>query len=65
MKLKNWKKNDRNDLKCGTDKYVVNDFQQFQTIRSFGDSIFNGTVKIGTTDKKIRQSIRKYFRISE
>ena len=52
MKLKNWKKNDRNDLKCETDKYVANDFQQFQTIRSFGDSIFNGTVKIGTTDKK-------------
>ena len=51
IKSKNWKKkNDRNDLKCETNKYVYN-FQQFQMIRSFGDSILNGKVTISEADK--------------
>ena len=49
IKSKNWtKKNDRNDLKCETNKYVYN-FQQFQMIRSFG--ILNGKVTISEADK--------------
>ena len=38
MKFKKWEKNNTNDLKYETNKDVF-DFQQFQTVRSFG--IFN------------------------
>ena len=37
-------------MKCETNKYVYN-FQQFQMIRSFGDSILNGKVTISEADK--------------
>ena len=40
MSLTKWGKNNANDLKYETNKDVF-DFQQFQTIRSFGDSTFN------------------------
>ena len=33
------------DLKYKANKYLY-DFQQFETIRSFGDSIFTGTINI-------------------
>ena len=35
----------RKDLKCKTNKYLF-DFQQFETIRSFGDSIYTGKINI-------------------
>ena len=35
----------RKDLKCKTNKYLY-DFQQFETIRSFGDSIYTGKINI-------------------
>ena len=41
----------RNDLKYETNKYVYN-FQKFQGIRYFGDSIFNGKITINEVDKK-------------
>ena len=51
IKSKNLKKkDDRNYLKCETNKCVYN-FQQFQMIRSFGDSILNGKVTISEADK--------------
>ena len=44
MKLENWKKKlSRKDLKYKTNKYLY-DFQQFETIRSFDDSIYNSKV---------------------
>ena len=41
----------RDDLKYETNKYVYN-FQKFQGIRYFGDSIFNGKITISEVDKK-------------
>ena len=38
-------------------------FQQFETLRYFGDSIFNGKITIGEDDKKTKQSIKHCFRI--
>ena len=35
----------RKDLKCKTNEYLF-DFQQFETIRSFGDSIYTGKINI-------------------
>ena len=35
----------RKDLKCKTNKYLF-DFQQFETIRSFGNSIYTGKINI-------------------
>ena len=40
----------------------IYDFQQLQTIRSFGNSTFNGKIRISETDKNW-QSIKKCFRI--
>ena len=41
-----WKeKNNRKDLKYKTNKYLY-DFQQFETIRFFGDSIYTGKINI-------------------
>ena len=41
----------RNDLIYKSSKYVY-DFRKFQTIGSFGDSIFNGKIIINEADKK-------------
>ena len=41
---------DRNVLKCEANKYV-HDFKKFQTIRSFGDSIFNVKITINEAVK--------------
>ena len=38
-------KNNRKDLKYKTNKYLY-DFQQFETIRFFGDSIYTGKINI-------------------
>ena len=38
-------KNNRKDLKYKTNKYLYN-FQQFETIRFFGDSIYTGKINI-------------------
>ena len=44
-------KNDRNDLIYETNKYTFN-FQQLETIRSFGNSVFSGTVTLDKAYKK-------------
>ena len=41
----------RNDLIYESSKHVY-DFRRFQTIRSFGNSIFNGIITISETGKK-------------
>ena len=39
-RIEEWhEKIERKDLKCETKKYIY-DFQQYETIRSFGESIF-------------------------
>ena len=44
--IKKWEnKIKRKDLKYETNRYKF-DFQQFETLRSFGDSIYNGKVRI-------------------
>ena len=46
MKLKNGKKKiKRKDLTCKTNKYKY-DFQKYETIRSFGESIYTGKISI-------------------
>ena len=46
MKLENGKKKlNKENLKYRTKNYT-NDFQQYQTIRSFGESIYNGKINI-------------------
>ena len=45
------KKIKRKDLKFETNRYIF-DFQQFETIRSFGDSIYNGKVNIKEAEIK-------------
>ena len=42
---------DRNDVKYKTNQYTF-DFQQFQTTRFLGDSIFSGKTTISEVDKK-------------
>ena len=37
------------DLKHETNKYIY-DFQQFKTIRSFGDNIYAGKINIGAAE---------------
>ena len=46
-------KNNRKDLKYKTNKYLY-DFQQFETIRFFGDSIYTG--KINMDEPEIDQT---------
>ena len=46
MKLKKWEnKIKRKDLKQESNRYIFN-FQQFETIRSFVDSIYTGKISI-------------------
>ena len=50
--IKSWKnKIKQKDLKYETNKYVF-DFQRFATIRSFGESIYNGKIKIDEAEMK-------------
>ena len=52
---------DRDNLKYETNKYIY-DFEKFQTIRSFGDSIF--MIKLQYVELiKTKQFIRKYFKL--
>ena len=52
---------DRDNLKYETNKYIY-DFEKFQTIRSFGDSIF--MIKLQYVELiKTNQFIKKYFKI--
>ena len=39
----------RRDLKYETNRYEF-DFQQFETLKSFGDSIYNGKISIDEAD---------------
>ena len=41
----------RKDLKYETNKYRIH-FQQFKTIRSFGDCIHNGKINLKEVEKK-------------
>ena len=46
MKLKKWENRiNRKDLKFETNRYIF-DFQQYETISSFDDSICNGKICI-------------------
>ena len=45
---------DRKDLIYETIRYAFN-FQQLETVRTFGDSIFHGKITLGETDKKQRK----------
>ena len=50
IKLKNKKKKwKRKDLKYETNNHV-HDFQQFETIRSFGDNIYIGKIRINEAE---------------
>ena len=52
-KIKKWKnKIKRKKIKLETNRYIF-DFQQFETIRYFGNSIYNG--KILTTKKMLQR----------
>ena len=45
-----WEKIKQKDLKYETNKYIY-DFQQSETIRSFGDSICNGKINIDEDER--------------
>ena len=60
MKSKDWKKKKRNDLKYEANKFVY-DFQKFQTIRSFGDSICNVKITTSKADKKQSNWLESIF----
>ena len=50
--IKKWKnKIKQKDLKFETNRYIF-DFQQIETIRSFGDSIYNGKINIKEAEMK-------------
>ena len=52
MKLKNGEKFNRNDLKYEKKKKkTLYDFQQFETIRSFGESIVRGKITISEAEE--------------
>ena len=52
---------DRDNFEYETNKYIY-DFEKFQTIRSFGDSIF--MIKLQYVELiKTKQFIRKYFKL--
>ena len=54
LKLKTWEnKIKRKDLKNETNKYIY-DFQQFETIRSFGNSVYTGKVEIDGSNQSVR-----------
>ena len=49
--IKKWEeKTKRKYLKYETKKYIY-DFQQYDTIRSFGNSIYNGKINIDEAEK--------------
>ena len=56
--IKKWEsKTKRKDLKIETNIYIyiyiyIFDFQLFETIRSFGDGIYNGKINIKVEEKK-------------
>ena len=60
MKTKDWKEKKRNDLKYEANKFVY-DFQKFQTIRSFGDSICNVKITTSKVDKKQSNWLESIF----
>ena len=54
LKLKTWEnKIKRKGLKYETNKYIY-DFQQFETIRSFGNSVYTGKVEIVGSNQSVR-----------
>ena len=62
--IKKWEnKIKRKDLKNETNRYKY-DFQQFEAISSFGDSIYDGKISIDEVDDGTNQSISKFLDFS-
>ena len=54
LKLKIWEnKIKRKGLKYETNKYIY-DFQQFETIRSFGNSVYTRKVEMDGSNQSVR-----------
>ena len=54
LKLKTWEnKIKRKGLKYETNKYIY-DFQQFETIRSFGNSVYTHKVEMDGSNQSVR-----------
>ena len=47
-------------MKYETDEYIY-DFQQFQKIRPFRDSVVNGKITVSEANKKTKQFVKKTF----
>ena len=63
MKFKKWEeKITQKDLICRTNKYKYY-FQQYKTVRSFGESIYDGKIKITTDDEMVKLLQMKLKRI--
>ena len=63
MKFKKWEeKITRKDLIYRTNKYKYY-FQQYKTVRSFGESIYAGKIKITTDDEMVKLLQMKLKRI--
>ena len=51
---KNEIKEERNKINTIQKKLLENNLQQFETIRHFGDNIFNGKITLPEADKKTK-----------
>ena len=64
MKVKNGEKNKRRDLIYKTNKYKY-DFQQYETIRSFSDSIFAGKINIDEAEMNQSNLLKNMVEFNE
>ena len=63
--IKKWEnKIKRKDLKYKTNRYKF-DFQQFEILRSFGDSIYNGKVRIDEAEMEKTNLIENIVNVSK
>ena len=63
--IKKWEnKIKRKDLKYKTNRYNF-DFQQFEILRSFGDSIYNGKVRIDEAEMEKTNLIENIVNVSK
>ena len=63
--IKKWEnKIKRKDLKYKTNRYKF-DFQQFKILRSFGDSIYNGKVRIDEAEMEKTNLIENIVNVSK
>ena len=64
MKLKKWENRiKRKDLKFETNRYIF-DFQQYETISSFDDSIYNGKISIKEAQMKQTNLLENIINLS-